>query len=251
MIDLKKKLLAFGLLSFIVASISACSPQKEAINALEQAAFDNAISGNAQNLKNMEMARTAFAESTNIENALIQRTLNYAIKDTSKRIGVYSSKPALFVNMSLTNPHDSAVHLIDVYLLIEHKGKISRATFRRSHFRNPKPGKTGTQEYTLLLEEIGFTDRNGYGASEDFELSDEANDYSITGYPVRITLTKNWEEIEFLDNGNDLNGFMDMSRVLQRCNQELNLNNEIIQTLSKKGIKPSNGNSLPKFPNQC
>lgn len=252
MIDFKKKLIFLGITTLISAPISACSPQKEAFEAFEQYAFDNAILSNQQSLKAMESARVAYSKSTEIEKAVIQRTSNYEIKDISKRIGVFSSQPALYVNMSLTNPHDSGLHLIsDMYLLIEHKEKISRVRFKNSHFRNPKAGATGTQEFTVTLNGGGFTDRKGYGASQDYELSNDANDFSVTGYPVGVTLTKNWEKIEFLSDRTDLNGFRDMSELLKKCNQTLKINNEVIQSSMSKGIKPSDGSPLPKFPDRC
>jgi len=254
MIDVRKIKFA-AIAASILAFNSACSPSGEiadqTVDLANQLVLDNAILQNQRALKSLEDARTAFAKSTEIEKSLIKRTSNYKIKDVSKRIGVYSSKPALFVNMSLTNPEDSSLHLIDVNLVVEHKGKIARVTFPRSHFRNPKSGQSGEQEFTLILGPGGFTDRKGFGAGPDFELSSNPNDFSITGYPLRVTLTKNWQKIEWLENRNDLNGFVNLSNILNSCNAVLKDNNAAILSLSKQGVKPSDGKKPPKFPDHC
>ena len=243
------KILAVIAIAMTLAS--GCSPKSEIIDTAKQFALDTAIKQNQQLLKGMEAARIAYQKSSEIEKVIIEDAADYEIADVSKRIGVYSSQPALFAQISMANPNDSQIHNIDVNLLIEHKGKISRASFPNSTFRNPKAGESGTQEFTILLKGIGFTDRSGHGASDNYELSSDPNDYKITGYPLRATLMKNWEKIEWLENRNDLNGFADMSRIFENCNKTLKLNNENIKSLLELGIKPSMEGARTQFPDEC
>jgi len=240
-----------GAIALASALFISCSPKSEVVDTVKQYALDTAIKQNQQLLDGIETARLAYQKSSEIEKSIIEQTSNYEIKVVSKKIGVYSSKPALFAQMSLTNPNDSQIHKLDVNLLIEHEGRISRATFPNSTFRNPKAGDSGTQEFTILLKGIGFTDRNGKGASEGYELSSDPSEYSIIGYPLRVTLTKNWENIEWIENRNDLNGFADMSLILENCNRTLKLNNENIKSLLELGVKPSVKDAQIQFPNQC